>query len=859
MTQSNPFRQLWNSFRLTNQKIQNKLLGIVLLVVLLSVTTLTIFNAISLSKSNLQAIAQELSSFSQEAIQHASDRVQANAQSLEALALSPSIISAVEAANSAYSDRNQAEIDAQVASQDEAWKNEDSGLEALVQSIQTNETSSHLASFKNTFPEQVEVFLTDKQGLVIGMTDRTGDYLQADEEWWLKAYNDGKGTVYVSPVEYDESAQTWAVDIGVPIRATTSGVVTGVLRGTVDVSVIFQSFAAKTFGETGQIALFDRTGRILYAPNPDLLMQPVPETLRALTEVRETGWRDDLEDLDGQPAVIAYSPIQGELADTLGWVIVVDQDLKEVQAPVKAAVTRAVLVAIVTALILESLGLLLALSISRPIATLTTQMRRLSIGEVQFDEDEQRLMARMSARGDELGETGRAFTALVNYLSEMAAAAQHIATGDLTVSVQPRSEQDLLSVAFSQMAASLSHSVEQVAMSAHHLGDASSQLAQISHQAGQATSQIAATIQEVARGTSQQSEAVNRTAALIEGMSHTTIGISTGAEKQASAVGRASNVTAQITAAIQQVQGNVQAVTKESSVATQASRNGAVTVQETIRGMERIREKVGQSAERVQEMGRRSDQIGTIVETIDDIAAQTNLLALNAAIEAARAGEHGKGFSVVADEVRKLAERASTATKEIGGLIRGIQTTIADAVAAMETSAREVEAGVERANGAGQALEVILKASETVFDHAEQAIAVSQRVHAASNELVIAVDTVSAVVEENYIATREIANRSNEITEAIENIASVSEENTAAVEEVSASTEEMSAQVEEVSASAQALAEMAQDLKEFVSRFQLEKGKVLSSNVNGGATGQQGRELTRRERQEIRHRQTQAV
>ncbi len=107
--------------------------------------------------------------------------------------------------------------------------------------------------------------------------------------------------------------------------------------------------------------------------------------------------------------------------------------------------------------------------------------------------------------------------------------------------------------------------------------------------------------------------------------------------------------------------------------------------------MQNIREKVNQSAEIVREMGKRSNEIGMIVSTIDEIASQTNLLSLNAAIEAARAGEHGKGFAVVADEVRKLAEKSALATKEISALVKLIQGSVAESIRSMDESGKEVE------------------------------------------------------------------------------------------------------------------------------------------------------------------------
>jgi methyl-accepting chemotaxis protein len=397
---------------------------------------------------------------------------------------------------------------------------------------------------------------------------------------------------------------------------------------------------------------------------------------------------------------------------------------------------------------------------------------------------------------DEVGQMAAAFNNMINRLQE-------------------------IGLAFDNMSDRLKDAVGQVAENASGLGAASSQLAASANQAGQATSQIASTIQQVARGTAQQTEGITHTAASVEQMKRAIDGVAKGAQEQAAAVAKASTLTAQITTVITQVAGSAQLGASGSTKASEVAHAGEQTVKATIEGMRRIQTKVGLSAQKVKEMGLRSDQIGAIVETIDDIASQTNLLALNAAIEAARAGEHGKGFAVVADEVRKLAERASAATKEIGALIKDIQKTVNDAVTSMDEGAREVEAGSVRATESGAALGEIIKVVESVKEQVAGIASAATQMTTASNDLVTAMDTVSAVVEENTAATEEMAAGAAEVTQSIENIASVSEENSAAAEEVSASVEEMSAQVEEVSASTLTLEEMARALQKVVAQFKL--------------------------------------
>lgn len=404
---------------------------------------------------------------------------------------------------------------------------------------------------------------------------------------------------------------------------------------------------------------------------------------------------------------------------------------------------------------------------------------------------------------DEVGRTAIAFNMMVEQLYES-------------------------SEAFKQTMISLHYLVGQVTNNAADVGEASRQLAAAADQSGQATTQIAATMQHVAQGTEQQTHNVSRISSVVKQVSGAIEEVTIGAQEQAEAVVKSVEIANKIADAIRQVKINTQTGSKSAAEAAQIAHHGAETVEETIKKMITIKAKVGISTQKVQEMGQRSAQIGAIVETIDEIASQTNLLALNAAIEAARAGEHGKGFAIVADEVRKLAEKSALATKEIAGLIQGIQQTVTEAVTAMEEGAAEVESGVSRANDAGQALVDIKKAVETVNEQVKDISTATQKMSFSSKVFLNISDAVLAMVKQNTLATEQMAAGSNEVYRAINNIADVSKANSMAVEEVSAATEEMSAQVEEVSASAQTLNDMAQALQHLVAQFKLSQNETFS-------------------------------
>ncbi len=196
---------------------------------------------------------------------------------------------------------------------------------------------------------------------------------------------------------------------------------------------------------------------------------------------------------------------------------------------------------------------------------------------------------------------------------------------------------------------------------------------------------------------------------------------------------------------------------------------GGQTVRRTIAGMDNIREQIQETSKRIKRLGESSQEIGNIVELIEDIADQTNILALNAAMQAAMAGEAGRGFAVVADEVQRLAERSANATKQIDALVKTIQADTNEAVSSMESSTSEVVSGARLAEDAGEALQKIEQVSQDIATATQE---IASRLQTESHDVSSINDTMNVIQE----ITSQTSEGTEQTTQSIETLAKMAEQ-----------------------------------------------------------------------------------
>ncbi len=414
-------------------------------------------------------------------------------------------------------------------------------------------------------------------------------------------------------------------------------------------------------------------------------------------------------------------------------------------------------------------------------------------------------------RSDEIGELSRTFANMVSYLKEMAAVSEAIAGGDLTVEVEPRSQRDTLAIAFSKMTNGLRALVSSIRDGAAQVSSGSNQVAEAS--------------EESAKISVQASSAIDEVTSTMHEMSINVQNMVKNTQMQASSVSETSASIDQMVASIQRVADTAKVLLDISNRSREEVSSGIGTMQKTTDGLSRINDSIGSSAGIIADLGRRADDIGKIIEVIDDISEQTNLLALNAAIEAARAGEHGLGFAVVADEVRKLAEKSAASTKEISELIQSIQKEARKAVDNMDKSTNIVNEGLTLGTDLSSALKKISNVVTEVYKFAQEIGAATNEQSHGSSQIAKATTRLNEITHEINSSVEEQAGGAQAVVRAMERMREMIQQTTSSSTELAASSEQMS--------------KMARGMLESMDRFTLEDRNRMGGDQNrlgGGAS-----------------------
>src|SRR5579859_802438 len=453
---------------------------------------------------------------------------------------------------------------------------------------------------------------------------------------------------------------------------------------------------------------------------------------------------------------------------------VLEQTNKEIAKSADAASSVSFFVTTIGTLVALIAGAFIAFytarSISEPLKHLMTVTREIGdSGDLDQNID--------IHRNDEIGALATTFNNMVAYLKEMASVSMSVAEGDLTVEVVPRSKRDTLGNAFLRM----SHGLQELVRTTR---DSAGQVS-----AG--SNQVAGAADESAKVSVQASSAIEEVTSTMHEMSINVQNVVKNTQVQASSVAETSASIDQMVTSIQRVADTAKVLLDIANRSREEVHIGIQTMEKTTDGLNRTNKAIQSSAEIINVLGHRADDIGRIIEVIDDLAEQTNLLALNAAIEAARAGEHGLGFAVVADEVRKLAEKSTQSTKEIADLIQSIQREARQAVENMERSTRIVEEGLNLGNELGSALHKISNVVTEVYKFSQEIGAATNEQSVGSAQIAKATSRLTEITQEINSAVEEQASGAQAVVRAMERMRELVQQSTSSSTELSAAAEQM--------------------------------------------------------------------
>lgn len=454
------------------------------------------------------------------------------------------------------------------------------------------------------------------------------------------------------------------------------------------------------------------------------------------------------------------------------------------------------------------LWLMIRRMIISPIKSLEKAAQELSRGDLSFD---------IASSRDEIGRFSRAVKDSMLSISGILKRIKEVTKRITYVAEEVETESRKVvdgAVLENEAIENISASVEEMNAAISEVADGTEGLAASAEETAASMAQMVTSIAQINASTQDMSVAVEATSASIEQLSATIREVASNSTELASAAEETQSSIMEIASSVREVEQRARESSMLSGkVKTDATTFGMASIGKAIDGMKDIKISVEKTAGCIKKLGGRSEEIGQILNVIDDITDQTTLLALNAAILAAQAGEHGKGFSVVADEIKDLAERTSLSTQEIGTLIQSVQQEVADAVAAMEEGLKSVNIGFKVTGEAADALRKIVESSKQSSDMSA-AIERSTAEQAQATRLVSeAMEKVLRMVGEIAKATTEQSRGIQLIMKATEQIRDVSTHVRTATNEQSLNSKQISQAIEHVSDKSQQISRAVHEQK----------------------------------------------
>jgi methyl-accepting chemotaxis protein len=531
---------------------------------------------------------------------------------------------------------------------------------------------------------------------------------------WRKVIASGK-TEFIDYAPYAPSGSLPESFMGTPLN-DANGQRVGVIVQQISLVLVDHIMQERPgLGETGETflvgsdyrmrsnAYLDSMGRSVVASFKGTVEKNGVDTEASREALAGRSGRKIMSDYRGVNTIISYGPI--DILDTR-WAMEAKVDMAEVDLPLVAIRNSVILIAAIIAILVGIFAYWFANCLTIPVTKISATAKSIAVGELDGEN--------ISPRKDEIGVLMQSFNQLIASTREIAAVADQIAEGDLTVDVHPRSQGDVLGNALANMAKNLREQMEEIL-------DGSNVLAA-------SISQILTSTTLLASSSVETATAVTQTATTLEEVKQTAI---VSAQKAKEVSGGA-----------QQIVSTVQ--------------SGQASAQEAADGMTHIQEQMASIAESIVRFGEQSQAIGEIVSAVDDLAEQSNLLAVNAAIEATRAGEEGKGFGVVAEEIKSLAEQSKQATGQVRTILNDIQKATGTAVQAAEQGSKAVETGVDQCMRAGEAIRALNDAVTEAARNAMQIAASSQQQLVGVDQVAGAMVSIKQASTQNVSSTQQV-------------------------------------------------------------------------------------------------------